>query len=53
MWDKPLGRLWLLMLSPTRVFPYWFPWFEAESMIVESDFLFCFGIERNEIKILV
>jgi hypothetical protein len=30
--------------------PYWFPWFEAESMIIESDILFRFGIERNEIK---
>jgi hypothetical protein len=25
------------------------PWFEAESMIIESDILFRFGIERNEV----
>jgi hypothetical protein len=47
MWDKPLGRLWLLMLSPTRVF-HWFRGFKAESMIIESDILFRFGIERND-----
>jgi hypothetical protein len=33
-----------------RVFPYWFRGFKAESMIIESDILFRFGIERNEIK---